>query len=81
MGFLVMRSTNPKMKNLKEKLKTNTKRKSQLIIFYSLRDICNIPRIFLSKLWTHLVADFKHFFSQRDKEGFFNWEVYDVLNK
>ena len=58
MGFLVMRSTNPKIKNLKEKLKTNTKWKSQLIIFYSLRDICNIPRIFLNKLWTHFVADF-----------------------
>ena len=67
MGFLVMRSTNKKMENLKEKLKTNTKWKSQLIIFYSLRDICNIPRIFLNKLWTLFVADFQHFFSQRAK--------------
>ena len=31
--------------------------KSQLIIF-CLRDISNIPRIFLKKLWTHFVADF-----------------------
>ena len=46
-----------KMENWKETLKTNTKRKSQLFIFYSLRDICNIPRMFLNKLWTLFVAD------------------------
>ena len=48
------------MENLKEKLKINTKWKSELIIFYSL--IGDIPRIFLNKLWTHFVDDFQHFF-------------------